>query len=88
MLEKNNKLIKDVEALNKEITKLNKNNQELQKNIKNKNEIIKKCNEEIKQMEEKLSKISNLDIIKCELKEKEDELNNINSDVDNKLKSY
>ena len=88
LLEKNKKLIKDIESLNKEITKLNKNNQELQNTIKNKNEIIKKCNEEIKEMEEKLSKISNLDIIKYELKEKEDELNNINSDVDNKLKSY
>ena len=86
--EKNKKLINDIESLNKEIKKLNKNNQELQKTIKNKDSIIEKCNEEIKQIEAKLKKYTDKDDIKIELKEKEEELNYINSETDNKLRSY
>ena len=86
--EKNKKLMKDIESLNKEIKKLNKNNEELQKTIKDKDNIISKYNIELKELEDKLQKISNKDIIKYELKEKEEELNSINSETDNKLKSY
>ena len=86
--DKNKKLINDIESLNKEIKKLNKNNQELQKTIKNKDALIEKCNEEIKQIEAKLKKYTDKDDIKIELKEKEEELNYINSEADNKLRSY
>ena len=86
--DKNKKLINDIESLNKEIKKLNKNNQELQKTIKNKDALIEKCNEEIKQIEAKLKKYIEKDDIKIELKEKEEELNYINSEADNKLRSY
>ena len=86
--EKNKKLMNDIESLNKEIKKLNKNNQELQKTIKNKDNIIKKCNEDIKEIEAKLKKYTDKDDIKIELKEKEEELNYINSESDNKLRSY
>ena len=85
---KNKKLMNDIESLNKEIKKLNKNNQELQKTIKNKDNIIKKCNEDIKEIEAKLKKYTDKDDIKIELKEKEEELNYINSESDNKLRSY
>ena len=88
VLEKNKKLLKEIELLNNNIKKLNIDNQELQKNIKNKDISLEKCNNELKILEEKFNKISNIDKIKYELKEKEDELNSINNNSDNKLRSY
>jgi len=69
--------MKDIESLNKEKKKLNKNIEELQKTTKYKDNIISKYNIELKELEDKLQKISNKDIIKYELKEKEEELNSI-----------
>ena len=88
LIEKNKSLKKEIDNLNNEIKKLNKNNQELQKLIKIKDITLEKYNEDIKDLEEKLKKFNDKDFVLLELKEKEDELNKINSSANNKYKSY
>ena len=79
IMEKNKKLLSDIDNFKKEIKKLTKENQELNNTMLVKDITIEKYNEKIKDLEEKLKEINDKEIINKELKEKENEISNNNS---------
>ena len=79
IMEKNKKLLSDIDSFKKEIKKLTKENQELNNTMLVKDITIEKYNEKIKELEAKLKEINDKEIISNELKEKEKEISSNNN---------